>query len=395
METKRIFNGKRDYLYLVLFLVIFINGFESGGYQASLWSIGNTYDLSKTSMGIFASVELTATMLAPILLGSWADHTGKKKSIEIMLILQAFATVWIFLSKSQTSFLLAVFIVGLTTSALQFISIAMLADEYPVSHSSKIGYMTSMYALGAFTAPLIVHWYMEIGFSWRTLFLLLTLTSIVAAIGMFTTMEGIRESRSNTTGEEIEGNGGEFVLLGVVLLAVIMCIYVGFENGFSFFIDSYLKDDLGDSKGKLALSVFWAVMIPARILVGHFSEHTKKILLGSVIAIPLLTTVIASATDGISIILLCIPLGMASGAIYPSVLTILMNFSGKRTAMATGLITAATGLGANVFTAMTGFLVDIFGFRNALAILASFFMISIISVLQVKQLLIRLGKRKD
>jgi MFS family permease len=105
--------------------------------------------------------------------------------------------------------------------------------------------------------------------------------------------------------------------------------------------------------------------------------------------------VIASATDGISIILLCIPLGMASGAIYPSVLTILMNFSGKRTAMATGLITAATGLGANVFTAMTGFLVDIFGFRNALVILASFFMISIISVLQVKHLLIRLGKRKD
>ena len=95
------------------------------------------------------------------------------------------------------------------------------------------------------------------------------------------------------------------------------------------------------------------------------------------------------------IILLCIPLGMASGAIYPSVLTILMNFSGKRTAMATGLITAATGLGANVFTAMTGFLVDIFGFRNALVILASFFMISIISVLQVEQLLIRLGKRKD
>ena len=36
---------KKDCLWLVLFLIVFINGFEAGGYQASLWSIGkNGYD---------------------------------------------------------------------------------------------------------------------------------------------------------------------------------------------------------------------------------------------------------------------------------------------------------------------------------------------------------------
>ncbi|MBQ5484693.1 MAG: hypothetical protein IIT72_04325 [Lachnospiraceae bacterium] len=47
-----------DLLCLALFSLIFINGFESGGYQASLHTIGKVYDLSITSMGLFATVEL-------------------------------------------------------------------------------------------------------------------------------------------------------------------------------------------------------------------------------------------------------------------------------------------------------------------------------------------------
>lgn len=65
---------KFDYLWLVLFLIIFINGFEAGGYQASLRNIGQNYDLSVTSMGLFASTELFATMLAPLILGRRADR---------------------------------------------------------------------------------------------------------------------------------------------------------------------------------------------------------------------------------------------------------------------------------------------------------------------------------
>ena len=65
---------KCDLFWLILFFIVFINGFEAGGYQASLYTIGQNYDLSVTSMGLFASAELLATMLAPLLLGSRADN---------------------------------------------------------------------------------------------------------------------------------------------------------------------------------------------------------------------------------------------------------------------------------------------------------------------------------
>ena len=136
----------RDYLWLVLFLIIFFNGFESGGYQASLWSIGQEYDLSTTSMGIFAAVELLADMLAPLLLGAWADSVGKKRSMTVALVVQLIATAVVWLVPFRNLFVVGMFVLGLTTSALQFIAIAALADAYPVSGKEKIGYITSMYA---------------------------------------------------------------------------------------------------------------------------------------------------------------------------------------------------------------------------------------------------------
>ena len=58
MSTNEKFNvNGRDLLWVFLFLIVFINGFEAGGYQASLYTIGQTYDLSITQKGIFASVE--------------------------------------------------------------------------------------------------------------------------------------------------------------------------------------------------------------------------------------------------------------------------------------------------------------------------------------------------
>lgn len=224
---------KKDWLWIVLFLIVFINGFEAGGYQASLWSIGKNYDLTVTSMGLFAAMELFATMLAPILLG------------------------------------------------------------------------------------------------------------------------------------------------------VIMCIYVGFENGFAFFVDTLFTDVLKSSAGKFALSLFWAVMIPSRILVGHFTRYASKILITSILMIPATMLVLSASSDPVAVTLLCVPLGFASGAIYPSVLTIMLPYAGKNTATATGIITAATGIGGVVFTAMTGFLADRFGLQTAMLVLVSFFIISLLSALRV------------
>lgn len=376
--------GKKDYLWIVLFLIVFINGFEAGGYQASLWSVGKNFDLTVTSMGLFAAMELFATMLAPILLGRWADSVEKAKSISLMLVIQFIAAVTVLFTTADRLFLVCIFFLGMTTSALQFIAIAALADAYPVSGGKKIAYMTSMYATGALVAPLVVDLYLRNGFGWRTLFGLLTVGSAVSLAGILSSGSKPREARA-AQGDDQEGEG-KFVLSAILLLSVIMCIYVGFENGFTFFVDTLFTDVLKASTGKFALSLFWAVMIPSRILVGRFSGHTGKILIASILLIPATMLLLSAASDPFIVLLLCVPLGFASGAIYPSVLTIMLPYTGKNTATATGIITAATGIGGVVFTAMTGFLADRFGLQTAMLVLVSFFVFSLLSAIWVFRL---------
>ena len=366
-------------LWIYLFLIVLINGFEAGGYQASLYSIGQSYDLSVTSMGIYASVELLATMLAPLVLGSWADRSRKLKCLLILLVVQIIFSFTIFTGNIPAIFIAGIFFLGLTTSALQFISIAALAEAYPVSGKTKIGFMTSMYALGALTAPLFVNYVLSKGASWRMMFLVLTIGSLIAFAGLFMLRNHTVEEV--TVVEEDNSEKSDFMLGGVLLLCIVMCIYVGFENGFAFFVDTMFTDVFKSSSGKFALSLFWAVMIPSRILVGLFAKHAKKILIASIIAIPTITVIIAMISNGNAVMALCIPLGFACGAIYPSVLTTLMQFSGNRKATATAMITTATGIGGVIFTALTGFLADSIGLRAAMVSLSAFFIISLISVL--------------
>ena len=381
--------AKRDLLWIVLFLIIFINGFEAGGYQASLWNIGKDFDLSTTSMGLYAAMELFATMLAPILLGKWADSVNKAKGIGLLLGIQLIAALMVLVTSSNHLFLFCIFFLGLTTSALQFISIAALADAYPVSGGRRIAYMTSMYATGALVSPLVVDLYIRNGLDWRTLFGILAIGSIVALAGILYSGSDPREAKPEVS--ESQNSGGKLVLSVILMLSVIMCIYVGFENGFTFFVDTLFTDVLNASTGKIALSLFWAVMIPSRILVGRFSEHSKKILVSAILVIPATMLLLSASSDPVVVLLLCIPLGFASGAIYPCVLTVMLPYTGKNTATATGIITSATGIGGVVFTAMTGFLADQFGLQTAMLVLVSFFALSLLAALGV----IRRGKQKQ
>ncbi len=369
---------KGDYLWLVFFIIIFINGFESGGYQASLLDIGKTYDLSTTSKGIFASVELFATMLAPIILGAWADRSNKLNFLKLFLIIQLATSFMITILTSRIIFLGAMFIIGLTTSALQFVAIAALVDYYPLSGNKKIGYLTSMYALGAFVAPLVVAFYLHLGFSWRTLFASMAITSAIAVFGLVHPSDTVREDVDTIIKENAVG---KFILPGILMLCIVMCIYVGYENGFAFFIDTLFAEEFASSLGKYALSIFWIVMIPSRVMVGHTSKHSSAILICATIAIPTITFIIAQLSSDIAVFLLCIPLGFACGSIYPCVLTLAMPFAGAHKATATGMITTATGIGAVVFTALTGYMGEKWDLKTAVVFLSYFFVISLAAVI--------------
>lgn len=360
----------------LLSLTVFMNGFEAGGYQASLLNIGTGYQLEDRAMGIFASVQLIAGLIAPLIFGPVADRCGKKKIYGAFLLVQLLGCALLIMAGSAAAFLPGIFVIGMSVSALQYIALAALADAYPQTGKKKMGIITALYSLGAVTAPLICGLYLGHGLSWKILFMLLAVTTMMNLMTMCFTDFSARETAVQVQPRDGAGSSASapdasaYFLPGVLLLCFIMFIYVGFENGFAFFINSYITRELGGTHAFLALSLFWLAMIPARILCGYFSRYNRHLLVAASAGVVLFVLLIAMSPSEFPVLILSIPLGFCSGAIYPCVLARSMDFAGSRTATVTGLITASTGLGGAVISVLTGSISQSAGIHTALCTLA-------------------------
>lgn len=374
----KIQKGSGDYLYRMLFLAVFMNGFEAAGYQTSLAYIGKEYALDGTGMGIIASVQLIAGLIAPLAFGPLADRHGKKKLLAVFFAAEACASAALALCTGYGIFAAGIFLMGLCVSTVQYISIAALADLFPVSGSKKIGWVTGFYSFGAVIAPLMCGFYLERGASWKILFVILGIVSAVEIIAVtlldFSPREAVREAGS----KDAQTASGKWLISGILLLCAVMFVYVGFENGFAFFVNSYLSEVLKADHAYIALSLFWLAMIPSRILCGYSGSRNRQVLIAASIGSVLMAFIIGTTGNGTAAIALCLPLGFFCGAIYPSVLTRSLDFAGGRTATATGMITAATGLGGAAVTTLTGAMSQRLGLKWAVAGLAGFLAADII-----------------
>lgn len=147
---------QRNDLSLLFLLSIFMNGFETGGYQAALLYIGQEFDLSIGQQGILASVQLFATMIAPLLLGALADRIGKKIMLVLFTATRVLSAAVIMLATESLLFAVGIFTLGFACSIVQYVAIAGMQDAYPLTRNRRMGYITAMFALGAVAAPLAV-----------------------------------------------------------------------------------------------------------------------------------------------------------------------------------------------------------------------------------------------
>jgi MFS family permease len=389
-------------LAAVLCCALFVNGFEAGGYQACLQSIGVEYALNSALMGAFASVQLIAGLIAPLVFGPLADRKGKKGMLVVFTALQVAACLVIVLTADAQAFVVGVFLLGLTTSTVQYTALAALTDAYPRSGGAKIGIVTGMYSLGAVAAPLIVGALLGAGMPWRTFFIvLLVATGVVVAGEAFCSFapreqaaDAPTKGAADTTSAPAPA-ASAWVPAGIAILCAIMFVYVGVESGIAYFLNSFVGVQLGASDSYLALSLFWFAMIPSRLFCGAQSAHRSTLLLVAVAGTAAMTAAIGLMPTSTTAIVSACVLGLFCGAVYPCVLSFNADLAGGRTATATGLITAATGLGGSLITLAFGWMADALGMRLAFGMLGAFMLVDVVLVLLLLAQMRALRKTKQ
>jgi MFS family permease len=380
MDKARTFN--KNILAALFFACALLIGFESGGYQACLMSIGREFALSDSLMGTLVSVQLVAVMLAPLVFGPLADKIGKKKILTTFLLVGAIACAIVMLSPSAGFFAVGIFLEGFSVSIVFYIAVAGLTDAYPVTAKRKMGYITCAYSVGAFLAPVICSVFLQRGFSWKILFAIVFVMSLFLALLLYTSSFAPREEKKEDMSAECmpDAHGtSKWMLPGILLLCFMMFIYVGVESGFTYFLNSFVQSEIKGSYSYLALSVFWLAMIPSRILCGIFGKFRNTNILLATVGVSVFAFCMSMVYNPLLAIVLSFVLGFFCGAVYPSVLNFLVDFAGDRTATATGMISIANGLGGAVIAMAFGTVADTWGIRTGFVLLGVLMLLDILA----------------
>ena len=220
-------------------------------------------------MGMLVSLQFAAILLAPLLFGHLADKKGKRPVLLIFGNVVFAGTVLILFAGGRTLIGAGIFLVGMGYSICEAVGTAAMADTDPENAVRHINLSQAAYCTGAVISPLLSALLLEsAGWNWRRLFFAAGIAFAAGAVFFY--LVGKTAAAPGTTGANgtCRGSGKltRKALLSAALLALMLFIYIGCENGIVFFSDSFFAEDLAAEKGAaLSVAVFWLARIPRRI----------------------------------------------------------------------------------------------------------------------------------
>lgn len=296
--------------------------------------------------------------LLSVPVGIWQDKVGKKKALNIGILITAIGLLIPILGNTLPVILVAFALLGIGNTILQVSANPLLVDIVPAGKSSSIlSFSQFVKALGSvigpFVAAVVGPWVARLlggttGGEWRYGLYLFALISIISFIWLSTVK--IPETANK---EEKASLKSCFKLLGnryVLLMVLGIFAVVGIDVGINSNIGTFLTEKLGVSMDTAVYGksvYFFAKMAGTFIgamLLTRFSS--KKFLLGSSIlaAVALIILAFTPSTIAAWIIIAVISLGVSN--IFPLIFSITVEKFPQRANEISGLMMMAISGGA-------------------------------------------------
>lgn len=370
-------------IFPFIYALLFLLGFESGGFQLVLVNIAAEFGLNNTVMGSLVTVQFLAILIMPLIFGRISDKIGKKKVLAISLPVFAAGCAITLFAGSVGAFAAGIFIVGFGYSVSECIGSAALSDNDPQKAEKNLTLSQVAFSAGAVTGPIIVNALMAGGIDWRVVF-------AVAGVGFVLLLPVLfiaKFSEKPVHELEKEHGGGAKLFKGGLFVALMISIflYVGMENGFAFFVDSFFNSQLNNAElGAFAISAFWLGMTVSRLVFGILKANPTRVLTIMFGASAALLLGLALCSNAYLAVVLSAAAGMTYGPVWPMLVGAATGNFPVQSGLAASLMMAAGGLGGSFSPILLGFLADEFNFRISMgalvffSVLAMFFCIVVI-----------------
>ena len=362
-------------LFVLLSLMMFALGLQVGGFNLVIDPVAEEYHLSETLKGLLATFQYLAILIAPILFGGFSDRLGRKK------VLIAFAFVFLagcaftLFVPNAVGFIIGVFLIGADTAVAVSTISAALGDAFAARAGRFINFSFVFYSLGAVVSPQIIERCINsLQMDWRVCYWLAAIVMLISLVTLFPVT--FAPQPTYTAEEKKSGGAGRFRDAGSILfigLFLTMILHGSVETGLTFFAGSYFTDVVTTPAYiAAAISAYWFMMIPARLLAGLFNKYRREVPIVSFVCMSVLLVLMYTTSSGTVGLVCMAAIGFMIGPLYSTLLGLAAESFPKNAGTMTSLITAGQGIGGAASPFLMGLISGSVGTQNAYLMLSLF-----------------------
>lgn len=356
---------RRGRLTAICFFVLFMLGFEAGGFQISLLKIIEAQKFSSGLSGVLVSGQYGAIIIMPLLAGGFADRRGKRKVLTASCLIFALGAFGMSSLHAFGALMLSAFAIGTGYSVSESIGSALLAEAHGEKSGKYMNLSQCFFSLGAMVSPqLLEYGSRSFGWSYQSLFQICGAAGLAASIGVIG-LAG-KDTPADTSPKESSMPIGREILY----LAAGLFVYASLEGGISYYLDSFAATELlRPEHGANMLSLFWLFMLGGRIICGLLYRYRRKLLAISLLGTGVLL-ILLSLFPSLLMGYVCFSLlGFSLASIWPNLMSLAVEGYENNSAQAAGIISTGGGFGAVFSPLLLGMLMESAGLRPGFVIL--------------------------
>ncbi|MCG9479944.1 MAG: MFS transporter [Actinomycetia bacterium] len=260
-----------SFIFLGLYLSVF---------QRSLEDIGNYYNMASALQGILITSHFTGLLIMPLVAGEISDKYGRKMVSCLGYFFFFAGLITMLITTNIYVYVFAVFLIGGGFGIIEVLMTTLLVDLNPKKGSMVINVSQAFFVIGTASGPLLVSLFLSKGYDWRHLYAIFAGISLIYLL-YFSMLSFKKDAYSEA---KLKG----ILVLRLlkeplmVLFALSILLYVGMEQGVSFYINTYIKSmTSSELVASLALSGFWGFMIVGRVASSYISRkiNPKKMII--------------------------------------------------------------------------------------------------------------------
>jgi fucose permease len=303
-------------------------------------------------LGFFYFVTAGAYALGSIFGGMLTERVGRRAIYTLAALLLAGGLIAQGLAADWVAFTVFGVVRNLGAGAIDGGGNGLILDLFQGARGNRLNLLHLFYSVGALGAPFVLAARDLVGLSWEAVVIGTGVIALPLAICLAVTDLADGRARPHLA---TAGKRSSLLAIPLLVLAIAIGCYVACEIGVSSWLVRFLAQAPA-ATATSALGLYWAGLALGRLVGSRIADRFDHLRLGiaaaALCAVALVGAVVVPSV-GASIVLFAV-VGFASGPIYPLIVAVGGERFPDRAAAVSGLIVAASVMGAVVYPPLMG-----------------------------------------